>query len=898
MELAADQLRRLAALSDEWLDRPATDWLAEAIARHPDLAEALHAMVGNTSSKTLNGPPGLSMSEEDFAPDQAIGPYMLVHPLGRGGMGSVWLARQADGRLHREVALKLPLPDLALGGWRRRFERERDIQAALDHPGIAKIFDAGVTPEGQPYLAMQYVQGETLTQHCHARGLDLTARLQLFVELLGAVQHAHAALVVHRDLKPGNILVDGAGRVVLLDFGIAKLLQAGDASSNNNNNGQTEFAGRALTLDYASPEQITGQGVGTGSDIYSLGVVLYELLAGRRPYRLRRSSSRAELKEAVLEQELIAPSAQLQEAHAAAMGLSTRALSRQLRGDLDAIVLKALKKRSEDRYATAQAFADDLQRWLRKEPVSAQPDAFSYRARRLLARRWRALSLAAMVVASLVAATVVALVQAHEASLSSAKALEEARQSLAVTQFMRQIFQANTASQNDPVAARQQTATQLLEQAAARAETELKDAPLQQVQLMDLIASMFVDLRNVQRAEQMQRRAVVVSTQALGPEHSQTLHEELRLAHLQISQGKPASESLMQKMLRRLPQLAHSTDKAERVLAIDFCNIVLNRDFELKAETVLDLLAVVEPILDSVDDDEAFGAHHMMGVLLLENARLADAERHFRKTEAFIKAHGFGAASGDTLLTWYGRQQQLSGHYARADELMREGYAMERHNDAGATSLDDWNLARYARFLTDTGQPAKALQWLDSAGPLASPTIRALSLKALRPRLARAHALLRMGRLEEALTLARSLDAELKDGPPPLDKMEAVLALGRLDEARSLLDAQEPRVAQGRGTHYGREIAFLRLRLLLAEAKPVEARRYLEALRRWLTPAGIGPLELARVAWVEAGIASAEGRAADARDVARQALSMLDAAGPEAAPYLREWRARMQERLR
>jgi len=895
MELAADQLRRLAALSDEWLDLSAPErsatWLDEAAARHPDLAAALQAMLRLAESQTLNGPPGFAVGE-DFAADQQIGPYRLVRLLGRGGMGAVWLARQSDGRMHRDVALKLPLPDLATGGWRRRFERERDIQAALDHPGIAKIFDAGVTPEGQPFLAMQYVQGRTLTQYCQEHRLDLVARLRLFVELLGAVQHAHAALVVHRDLKPGNILVDDAGRVVLLDFGIAKVLQAADGGSN----GQTELAGRALTLDYASPEQITGQGLGTGSDIYSLGVVLYELLAGRRPYRLRRSS-RAELEEAVLEQELIAPSAQVQEAHAAAMGQRARALSRQLRGDLDAVVGKALRKRSDERYATAQAFADDLQRWLRKEPVSAQPDALGYRARRLLARRWRELSLAAVVLTSLIGASVVALVQAREATAASAKALNEARQSQAVTQFIRQIFFANTNNQNDPVAARQQTSRQLLEQAAARVETELKDAPAQQVELMDLIASLYGDIHEPALAEAMRRKALAQSILSFGPDDLRTLQQEVRLAFLDVQENRDISEALLKKLQPRLPQLARSADKAERLLAIEFCNLLLNRDFELNAESALPVAAITEPLLDSLGDDEASGSHHMLGVILLENMRLADAERHFRKSYAFFKARGMRAAFADSYATWYGRQQQFTGHYAHADELIREGYAMERHNDSGDQRPKDWNLARYARFLADTGQAAKALQWLDSGGPLASPTVRDLSLKAMRPRLARAHALVRLGRLEEALELARSVDAELQDVVPPLDKMDALLSLGRLDEALSLIDSQEPRVAQGRGSNYGREIAFQRMRALLAQGKPEAARSYLEEHRRWLAPEGVGPIERARVDWIEAGIAAADPNPAAARDIARLALSRLDAAAPESAPYLREWRARLQDRL-
>jgi serine/threonine-protein kinase len=305
----AQALAQLARLTDEWMDLTAAQrpqWREAMMRRHPALARAIASFTdADHDSATL--PPvtlGAEPGTDSHADGSRVGPFRLLREIGRGGMGTVWLAEQADGRMQRRVALKLPMIDVAPRAWLARYSRERDILATLDHPGIAKLFDAGVADGEQPYLAMQFVPGLTLTGHADAHGLDLPARLRLFIELLDAVQHAHSALVVHRDLKPSNILVNDDGRVVLLDFGIAKLLDT--APPTPLEPGLTEMAGVALTLDYASPEQVAGRAIGTRSDTYSLGIVLYELLAGQRPYRLRRSS-RAAMEEAVLEQDLLPP---------------------------------------------------------------------------------------------------------------------------------------------------------------------------------------------------------------------------------------------------------------------------------------------------------------------------------------------------------------------------------------------------------------------------------------------------------------------------------------------------------------------------------------------------------------------------------------------------------------
>jgi serine/threonine protein kinase/tetratricopeptide (TPR) repeat protein len=318
-----------------------------------------------------------------LSPGERVGPYELIRLLGAGGMAEVWLAKRADGAFNREVALKLPSMTRVRHDLEQRFFRERNILASLEHPHIARLYDAGIDPQGLPYLSMEYVQGEQLTDWCDAQRLDIRARLRLFLQVLEAVQYAHERQVIHRDLKPSNILVTNAGQVRLLDFGVATLLDDGEVAGKTP---LTTVYGHALTPIYASPELIRGDPITAKSDIYSLGVVLFELLTGDRPYRLNAGASRAILEHAIAAAEVRKPSTQIVKQAWGARGVTHEQLTRQLRGDVDHIVLKSLEKEPQARYASAAAMADDVQRYLDGKPVSAQPPRFGYRLGKFLRR--------------------------------------------------------------------------------------------------------------------------------------------------------------------------------------------------------------------------------------------------------------------------------------------------------------------------------------------------------------------------------------------------------------------------------------------------------------------------------------------------------------------------------
>ena len=411
---------------DHWLDSlPARDALHKSKLREL-LKQRAAAETGDfliTLPKVSDRPIGRPRAVAGIVPGTVIGPYIVEEEIGRGGMGAVWRARRRDGVIKRPLALKLPHAGPHSQELIERFTRERDILGELSHPNIARLDDAGITNTGQPYLALEYVPGVPLTDYCDERRLDIPARLRLYLQVLRAVQHAHGHLVIHRDLKASNVIVTPQGQAMLLDFGIAKLIPDDD-------HGGTQI-GVALTPEYASPEQIAGRPVSTASDIYSLGVLLFELLTGERPYRLSRTS-RGELEEAILHSEPQRPSTAAQSATAAiARGTAVKGLCHILRGDLDTIVLKALKKSPAERYATADALSRDIEHYLRGRPVTARADGSWYRFRKLVGRHKLPVAAAAAAALALIATATVALLEARIAGAERDRALALLNESIA-----------------------------------------------------------------------------------------------------------------------------------------------------------------------------------------------------------------------------------------------------------------------------------------------------------------------------------------------------------------------------------------------------------------------------------------------------------------------------------
>ena len=417
-----------------------------------------------------------------------IGPYRILREIGHGGMGTVYLAERADNQYQKTVALKL------LRGWSaghersvRRFLEERQILAALDHPDIARLLDGGVTADGLPWFAMEYVEGVPINQFCTDRALAIERRLELFCRVCAAVQYAHRNLVVHRDLKPANILVTTDGQVKLLDFGIAKLLDDGA----NRAASLTATGERLMTPMYASPEQVCGEPVSTATDVYALGVLLYELLTGRYPYRLATREPHA-VARTILEQEPERPSVVVPQ------------LTRRLRGDLDTIVGKAMQKDPARRYGTAEQLETDVRRHLDGLPVAARPDSALYRAQKFIRRHRVGVAMATVVAALVVAFVTTTAVQSARISIERDRAEE-------VSRFLAGLFQ--TA---DPFAGAGAglTAREMLDSGAARIDRELADQPVARAQMLYEMGRAYFGLGLRERARRFLEVALAIRRRA------------------------------------------------------------------------------------------------------------------------------------------------------------------------------------------------------------------------------------------------------------------------------------------------------------------------------------------------------------------------------------------------
>jgi serine/threonine protein kinase len=417
-KLSPDQWQALSPRLDEALEMAADErsaWFSTLRAENPSLARQLEILLEEHRTLSEEGfldERPLDLPQAPSLAGQTFGVYTLVSQIGHGGMGTVWLAERNDGRFERRVAVKVL--NIALMGkvGEERFKREGRILGRLTHPHIAELIDAGVSPGGQPFLVLEYVEGDHIDRYCDQHRLDVRARVRLFLDALRAVEHAHANLIVHRDLKPSNILVRTDGKAKLLDFGIAKLLQSDGQTGES---ALTLEGSRALTPQYAAPEQLKGEAVTTATDVYASGVLLYVLLTGQHPAGAGPHTP-AGLVRAILEAEpprlsdIVVPVGADVEPSATNAGrraTSPDRLARSLRGDLDTIVAKALKKNPQERYASIKALADDLQRYLSFEPISARPDTFPYRVSKFVRRHRGSVTAALLVTLAFIVATTV-----------------------------------------------------------------------------------------------------------------------------------------------------------------------------------------------------------------------------------------------------------------------------------------------------------------------------------------------------------------------------------------------------------------------------------------------------------------------------------------------------------
>jgi serine/threonine protein kinase len=486
---------------EEWLDSlPPTDAVHRNQLRQL-LQQRAAAETGDfllTLPKVGNAASAQNSATAGIAPGTVIGPYIVEEEIGRGGMGVVWRARRSDGAIKRPLALKLPHAGPRSQQLIERFARERDILGELSHPNIARLDDAGVTESGQPFLALEYVPGTPLTDYCDGLRLDLRGRLELYLQVLRAVQYAHGNLVIHRDLKPSNIIVTAEGQAMLLDFGIAKLIPD-DAADEC---GRTQMGAVALTPEYASPEQIAGKPVSTASDIYSLGVLLFELLTSERPYRLKRSS-RAALEDAILSAEPLRPSTvAVSGAAAAARGTTRKGLSRALRGDLDTIALKALKKLPTERYPTVDALARDIEHYLHGEPVSARADARWYRLVKFVGRHKLPVAACTGAALILMATAAIALIEARSADAQRDRALALSARNEAVTEFIKMLV-TESGGADEPV-----TVSDMMARSQSLVEAEYAGNPDYRAAILAVLGDYYHTIGKDQLGEPLLRKAL------------------------------------------------------------------------------------------------------------------------------------------------------------------------------------------------------------------------------------------------------------------------------------------------------------------------------------------------------------------------------------------------------
>lgn len=673
--LALPEAERHAFLEHATADDPSLAPEVEELLRlaaDPAPGLAPEALAGSPLWEDLVGsPPPRSAASADLR----VGAWRLISELGSGGMGTVWLAERADGQYQQKAALKLLQTGPQAQAVVDRFERERQILAGLDHPHIARLLDGGLTGEGRPWFAMEYVDGQPIDAYCDARKLSVEERLRLFIQVARAVQAAHGSLVVHRDLKPSNILVTRDGYPRLLDFGIAKPLDAP---------GDPEAATRTLlvlTPEYASPEQVRGEPARVASDVYQLGLLLYELLTGQRAQRLERPGP-AELERVVCTHTPPLPSAIVAEGDGAATVARARratpgGLRRKLRGDLDAIVMRALRKTPERRYSFVTGLVEDVERYLRELPVRAQPETLGYRASKFVQRHPVGVAAAVAIAVLLLAYATTITWQARQLARERDQVRIEAAKVEQMRDFLLRLFAAANPYGEEEGSV---TVRELVEIGVQQVETEFAEEPEIRADMLGNLGEVLMGLADYERAERLLDEAVALQRELHGEDHPDVALalQRYSLVLSELDQDADAErfarDSLA--MRRRLYTEPHEevVDSLDRLATVEYR---LGRYEESEARW-REAIALRRALVEGDDADVATLLNNL-GVALGKQERLRESEAIHREALAQRRRlYGRDHAEVSQSLNNLAVNLRNQGRYSEAETFLREALEVRR----------------------------------------------------------------------------------------------------------------------------------------------------------------------------------------------------------------------------
>src|SRR5215471_5810763 len=714
--LSPDQWQAISPRLDEALEMTVeqrASWFSLLRTENPTLASQIEILLEEhrllSEEGFLDEQPA-ELAEKSGLAGQTLGVYTLISPLGQGGMGTVWLAERNDGRFERRVAVKILNIALMGKGGEERFKREGRLLGRLTHPHIAELIDAGVSKTGQPFLVLEYTDGDHIDLYCDQHKLDIGARIRLFLDVLQAVSQAHANLIVHRDLKPSNILVRTDGQAKLLDFGIAKLLesegQAGEPPL-------TLEGGRAMTPQYTAPEQLRGGPITTATDIYALGALLYVLLTGRHPAGIGPHTA-ASLVKAILDtdpirpSDVVAPTQMNDEVASTAARRSTMPdkLSRLLRGDLDTIIAKTLKKEPAERYSSVTALADDLRHYLRNEPISARPDTLAYRGAKFVRRHRGAVALATLAFVGTAAGVVGTVVQGGRARAERDFALRQLARAESINDLDNFLL-ADAAPSGKPF-----TANDLLERAKHIAERQHSANGANNAELLTSIGRKYVDQDEDSKARESLEQAYQVSRGLSDPEtRAQTA---CALGSAFARKDLPRAEALIQEGLRELPNEPQFTlDRASCLLSGSW--IARERDSSkdaiARSEAARDLLAA-SPLRSEYTDLR-------LQLSLAESYRAAGRYRDANSAYEHVSALMSSLGRDDTptavlLFNNWAFALQLAGRPLEAERYYRRAIEVSRA-DSSDEGVSPMLLTNYARTLRELGRHEEAARYADRA---------------------------------------------------------------------------------------------------------------------------------------------------------------------------------------